>query len=176
MISLIKPKGILKNKNEYPYSVYLKSTEKERENKGVLCVLEDMCVRERETYTYWVRLYCRHLLMHLCLRGYYHIDRYLLETSASPRLNNTIVKVWFAKLPKGKFQCLNLITILPKPVQAICKQLSGSLYRGLFSTVPSLYNICLRSHCFVWLGLIPGVLMKTNLYICRMWQSILERI
>lgn len=41
--------------------------------------------------------------MHLCLRGYYHIDRYLLVTSASPRLNNIIVKytqVWFAKLAK----------------------------------------------------------------------------
>lgn len=57
-------------------------------------------------------VYTRHLLMYLCLSEYYHSDRYLLETSASPRLNNTIVRytrVWFVKLAKIQREDSNVL-------------------------------------------------------------------
>lgn len=79
------------------------------------CVSMTFQIYARTLYAYLECLhYKRHLLMHLCLKGYYHSDRYLLKTSAwkkqsSPslvtQLSNTL-EHGLPSLPKSKGKIL----------------------------------------------------------------------
>lgn len=129
-----------------------------------MCVFDDIL---KAPAVYLTNIYYTwHMSVHWCVRGRRWFDNYLpqdvcilaflkkISPGSGYCMNNVIdwkTVHWTCQHPKESFRCSNLITILPKQVQTMLRQLLGtSANRGCINPSSAVLIMSVWSQCFIF--------------------------